>query len=319
MLPVPCVHLCNPVSAVVSLFSDPQNEISRPLGTITYDMLVLAMGEEGDWLKVICLERWIGSANCPLQYSRIRESRCLVRGTLALLDACPKLMRHGALGRVLGWRPYDEKVVHGRIVYVDRCMAAFIPGCMYHCRRRDGRQGPEPGKIQNQTLVVTRSSSDETTDQQHRQTTPMTTQINFESHRGVYVKHTMTDPQKASKRRCIVMTRMTLPAARSAAKVAASTAHLSATAGGVGVGTLASTLARPVTLASSRLSTLGHAAATGLHALAYTLHHGEAAHGLRHVLSQKTMLCRLGNACVATAKGEACDQAADGGFILVAG
>ncbi|CAM9766400.1 unnamed protein product, partial [Ectocarpus sp. 4 AP-2014] len=100
--------------------------------------------------------------------------------------------------------------------------------------------------------------------------------INFKSHRGVYVKYTMADTKKGSRRRRVVMTRMTLPAARSAAKIAASTAHLSATSGGVGggggVGTLALTLARPVTLASSGLSTLGDAAATGLQALAYTLH-----------------------------------------------
>ncbi|CAN0013733.1 unnamed protein product, partial [Ectocarpus sp. 13 AM-2016] len=55
--------------------------------------------------------------------------------------------------------------------------------------------------------------------------------INFKSHRGVYVKHTMGDTKKGSRRRRVVMTRMTLPAARSAAKIAASTAHLSATAG----------------------------------------------------------------------------------------
>lgn len=150
----------------------------------------------------------------------------------------------------------------------------------------------------------------------------VTTQINFKSHRGVYVKHTMADTKKGSRRRRVVMTRMTLPAARSAAKIAASTAHLSATAGGVsggGGGTLASTLARPVTLASSGLSTLGHAAATGLQALAYTLHHGEEPHGLHDAPSQKAMACRRNNVCVATAKGAACDQAADGGFILVCG
>lgn len=30
-----------------------QNEISRPLGTIKFDMLVLALAEEGEWLKVM--------------------------------------------------------------------------------------------------------------------------------------------------------------------------------------------------------------------------------------------------------------------------
>lgn len=30
----------------------PQTEISRPLGTIKFDMLVLALEEEGEWLKV---------------------------------------------------------------------------------------------------------------------------------------------------------------------------------------------------------------------------------------------------------------------------
>lgn len=29
-----------------------QSEISRPLGTVTFDMLVLALGEEDDWLEV---------------------------------------------------------------------------------------------------------------------------------------------------------------------------------------------------------------------------------------------------------------------------
>lgn len=99
-------------------------------------------------------------------------------------------------------------------------------------------------------------------------------QISFESRRGVYVKHTTTsDPRKGGKgqqRRRVVMTRMSLPAARSAANVAASTAHLSATA----AGTMTSTLARPVTLATSGLSTLGHATMSTLNALAYTLHHG---------------------------------------------
>lgn len=34
-----------------------QTEISRPLGTVTFDMLVLALGEEGDWLKVYSIQR----------------------------------------------------------------------------------------------------------------------------------------------------------------------------------------------------------------------------------------------------------------------
>ncbi|CAM9590049.1 unnamed protein product, partial [Scytosiphon promiscuus] len=95
--------------------------------------------------------------------------------------------------------------------------------------------------------------------------------INFESHLGVYAKHTTTtDPKKGhTRRRRVVLTRMTLPAARAAAKVAASTAHLSATA----TGTLASTLARPLAFTASGLSTLGRATLSTLDALAYGLHH----------------------------------------------
>lgn len=102
---------------------------------------------------------------------------------------------------------------------------------------------------------------------------PPSSQINFESHRGVYVKHTTTsDPKRGNPRRRAVMSRMALPPARSPAKVAASTAHLSATAGGVGA--MTATLARPVTLAASGLSTLGHTTVSTLNALAYTIHHG---------------------------------------------
>lgn len=36
-----------------------QSEISRPLGTVTFDMLVLALGEEGDWLKVHNLPAYV--------------------------------------------------------------------------------------------------------------------------------------------------------------------------------------------------------------------------------------------------------------------
>lgn len=96
-------------------------------------------------------------------------------------------------------------------------------------------------------------------------------QINFKSYRGVYVKHTTTtDPAKGRPRRRVVVERMTLPPARSAATVAASTAHLSSTGGA-----LASTLIRPATLAASGLSTLGHTTVSTLSSLAYTLHHGE--------------------------------------------
>lgn len=63
-----CLALCVLAGGVVSTpfhFSSPfehlllrrddalvQTDISRPLGTITYDMLVLALQEEGEWLKV---------------------------------------------------------------------------------------------------------------------------------------------------------------------------------------------------------------------------------------------------------------------------
>lgn len=212
-------------------------------------------------------------------------------------------------------QPSDKRKAHGRIVCVDQTRGG-IHGLTWktcQCRRGDTRQGSEPDNMQNETLLfIRRTSAAETIQQinnsnidQLGQTTMGITQINFKSHRGVYVKHTIADPRKASRRRRVVMTRMTLPAARSAAKTAASTAHLSATGGGGGVGTLASTLARPVTLASSGLSTLGHAAATGLHTLAYTLHHGEEPYKLRDALSQKTMFYRRNNVCVATAEGEA--------------
>lgn len=59
---------------------------------------------------------------------------------------------------------------------------------------------------------------------------------------------------------------MHLPAARAAAKAAASTAHLSATT--------ASTLVRPVTLAASGLATLGHATMSTLNLFAFTARHG---------------------------------------------
>ncbi len=96
-------------------------------------------------------------------------------------------------------------------------------------------------------------------------------QINFKSYRGVYVKHTTTtDPARGAPRRRVVVERMTLPPARSAATVAASAAHLSSTGGA-----LASTLTRPATLAASGLSALGHATVSTLSSLAYTLHHGE--------------------------------------------
>lgn len=70
----------------------------------------------------------------------------------------------------------------------------------------------------------------------------------------------------AGGRRRVLITRMHLPAARAAAKAAASTAHLSATT--------TSTLIRPITLAASGITTLGSATLSALNTVAFVTRHG---------------------------------------------
>ena len=94
-------------------------------------------------------------------------------------------------------------------------------------------------------------------------------QINFEYHRGVYVKHTTIVVAGRKPRR--VITRMRLPKARATSKAASSTAHLSATT--------QSTLVRPITLAATGLSNFGHAAMSTLNTFAaFTLHGHRLSH-----------------------------------------
>ncbi|CAM9368730.1 unnamed protein product, partial [Sphacelaria rigidula] len=98
--------------------------------------------------------------------------------------------------------------------------------------------------------------------------------INFESHEGVYAKHTVRpiNDKKTNKifggwgeeRPLRVLTRMRLPAARSSTKAAAATAFLSPT-------TASTILVQPLALAASGLRGISHTAANALHTTAMML------------------------------------------------